>query len=215
MKKALVRSGTPQLVAASTRRLLRLLPAVLLNVVPVTTFAATQSVEIGKFTSAGTITLQLQKFHEQFADGTRIAEITVTEYDGNRVVKRKEYSASGDCRAEIAPIMNSSGQIIPSTFVASAGTRVFLPTLIPVTRLTCSDDGCSDLAGVDALDGHETLSAKCDQTELSDNRCQCHVKTTESAETGLYDYEGDDLCSSWLEDILSPVSDWIRLRYIQ
>ena len=109
-----------------------------------TTLAATQSVEIGRFTSAGTISLQLPKFQEQFADGTRIAEITVTEYNGNRVVKRKGYSASGDCRTEITPIMNSSGQIIPSTFVAPAGTRVFFLTPIEVDLLRCSDDGCSD-----------------------------------------------------------------------
>lgn len=83
------RSGTLKLLATSSRRLLWLLPAVWLNLVPVTTFAATQSVEIGRFTSAGTISLQLPKFHEQFADGTRIAEITVTEYDGNRVVSAK------------------------------------------------------------------------------------------------------------------------------
>jgi len=89
MKMKPKRSGTLKLLATSSRRLLWLLPAVWLNLVPVTTFAATQSVEIGRFTSAGTISLQLPKFHEQFADGTRIAEITVTEYDGNRVVSAK------------------------------------------------------------------------------------------------------------------------------
>ena len=68
MKKVIVRSGTLELLAASTRCFLWLLAAVSLNLVPFTTFAATQPVEIGKFTSAGTITLQLPKFHEQFAD---------------------------------------------------------------------------------------------------------------------------------------------------
>ena len=53
--------------------------AAMLNPAAVPTSAATQRVEIGRFTSAGTIALQLPKFHEQFADGTRISEITVAE----------------------------------------------------------------------------------------------------------------------------------------
>lgn len=57
MKKVIVRSGTLELLAASTRCFLWLLAAVSLNLVPFTTFAATKPVEIGKFTSAGTITL--------------------------------------------------------------------------------------------------------------------------------------------------------------
>jgi hypothetical protein len=213
MKKKPKRSGTPKLLAASSRRLLWLLPAVWLNLVPVTTLAATQSVEIGRFTSAGTISLQLPKFQEQFADGTRIAEITVTEYDGNRVVRRKGYSASGDCRVEITPIMNSSGQTISSIFVAPAGTRVFFVKAIPVTLFSCSDDGrCSELVGVGVPDGPQTLSAKCDQTELSDNRCQCHITTTDSTETQV---GADDFCHSGLENLWSHLSDWIRLRYIK
>ena len=202
------RSGTHKLLTASTRRLLWLLPAVWLNLVPVTTLAATQSVEIGRFTSAGTISLQLPKFHEQFADGTRIAEITVTEYNGNRVVKRKGYSASGDCRVEIAPIMNSSGQTIPSTFVAPAGTRVFLLTPIEVDLLRCSDDGCIDKVAL--LPPAGAYRGQCDQTELSGNRCRCHI----IGENALFGNEGD-WCNSYLEHIWSTLSDWIRLRYIK
>ena len=134
-------------LAANLPRLHWLLLAVLLNLVAMPVFAATQLVEIGRYTSTGTIALQLPKFQEQFADGIRISEIKVAEHNGNLVVKRKGYSASGDCRTEIAPIMNSSGQIIPSTSVTSVGTRVFFTRAIKADLLRCSDDGCQDLEG--------------------------------------------------------------------
>jgi hypothetical protein len=145
------------LLAANLPRLHWLLLAVLINSAAMSVFAATQLVEIGRYTSTGTIALQLPKFQEQFADGTRISEIKVAEYNGNLVVKRKGYSASGDCRTEIAPIMDSSGKIIPSTSVTTVGTRIFFTKAIKVDLLRCSDDGCHELEGVDGLNGVETL----------------------------------------------------------
>ena len=176
--------------------------------------AANQPVEVGRFMSAGTIVLQLPKFHEQFADGTRISEIIVAEDDGYRVVRRKGYSASGQCRMESARLVTANGQPILSTAVAPLGTPVFLPGLISVTLIGCSDNGCRRLTGVDGLGGHETLRAWCDQTELSDNRCRCHVVTTESVDTQLAN-DSLGLCASLLDRVLSyPVTEWIRFRYI-
>ena len=186
----------------------------MLNPAAVPTSAATQRVEIGRFTSAGTVTLQLPKFHEQFADGTRISEITVAEYNGQRVVRRKGYSASGNCRVESTPIMTSNGQAIPSQVAAPAGTPVYLPVLIRVAVTGCSDSGCRDLAGVDALGGHETIRAWCDQTELSDNLCRCHVDTTESVDTKLFE-SSLVTCRSSLGPLTSAqVSEWVRFQYI-
>lgn len=188
--------------------------AVVINLAAVPAFAAAQLVEVGHFTSAGTITLQLLKFHEQFADGTRIAEITVAEHNGQRVVNRKGYSASGDCRIESAPLLTSNGQLIPRHLVAPAGTRVYLPELIKAWLIGCADDGCRALEGVDFL-GHETISARCDQTTLSENRCGCHVVTTETVGTVLFG-NGTELCKGSLDRLISAqVSEWIRFRYIE
>ena len=191
-----------------------ILLAALLALGAVPALAANQRVEVGQFTSSGTIALQLPKFHEQFADGTKIAEITVADFNGYRVVSRKGYAASGACRIETAPIMTGDGQPIPSHFVAAAGTRVFLPTLISVTLSGCVDNRCGDLAGVDGLGGHETLRAWCDRTELSDNVCRCHVVTTEAVGIQLAD-NALGLCTSWLDRLTSAqVSEWIRFRYV-
>jgi hypothetical protein len=176
--------------------------------------AANQLVEVGRFTSAGTIALQLPKFHEQLADGTRISEITVVDDDGYRVVRRKGYTASGQCRMESARVVTANGQAILSTVVAPVGTPVFLPPLIRVIAAGCNDNGCRKLEGVDGLGGHETLRAWCDRTELSDSRCSCHVVTTESVDTQLAS-DSLGLCASLLDRVLSyQVSEWIRFRYI-
>jgi len=191
-----------------------ILSAALLALGAAPAVAANQKVEVGQFTSSGTIALQLPKFHEQFADGTKIAEITVADFNGYRVVSRKGYAASGACRIETAPITTGDGQPIPSHFVAAAGTRVFLPTLISVTLSGCVDNRCGDLAGVDGLGGHETLRAWCDRTELSDNICRCHVVTTEAVGIQLAD-NALGLCTSWLDRLTSAqVSEWIRFRYV-
>ena len=191
-----------------------ILSAALLALGAAPAVAANQKVEVGQFTSSGTIALQLPKFHEQFADGTKIAEITVADFNGYRVVSRKGYAASGACRIETAPITTGDGQPIPSHFVAAAGTRVFLPTLISVTLSGCVDNRCGDLAGVDGLGGHETLRAWCDRTELSDNACRCHVVTTEAVGIQLAD-NALGLCTSWLDRLTSAqVSEWIRFRYV-
>ncbi len=188
--------------------------AAMLDPAAVPASAATQRVEIGRFTSAGTVALQLAKFHEQFADGTRISEITVAEYNGQRVIKRKGYSASGNCRVESTPIMTSNGQAIPGQVVPPAGTPVYLPVLIRVVVTGCSDSGCHDLVGVDALGGHETIRAWCDQTELSDYLCRCHVDTTESLDTKLSESPLGQ-CRSSLGPLTSAqVSEWVRFRYI-
>src|SRR4030095_12727781 len=118
---AFIPSGTPT-TSYPHRGFLWLLGAVVLGMAASSTFAATQRAEIGKFTAAGTITLQLAKFQEQFTDGTKITEVTVTDYNGTRVVKRKGYAASGDCRVEMAPIADSAGQILQSASIAPAGT---------------------------------------------------------------------------------------------
>jgi hypothetical protein len=176
--------------------------------------AASQLVEVGRFTSAGTIALQLPKFHEQLADGTRISEITVTDHDGYRVVRRKGYTASGHCRTESARLVTANGQAILSTAVAPLATPVFLTPVISVILSGCSDSGCRRLAGVDGLDGHETLRAWCDQTALSDNGCGCHVVTTESVETQLAN-DSLGLCKSLVDRFIPyQVSEWIRFRYI-
>ena len=196
-----------------------LLPAIvlaaLLDFGATHTLAANQSVEIGRFTSSGTIALQLEKFHEQFGDGTRISEITVGDYNGYRVVRRKGNSASGECRVEMAPLMTGNGEAILSGSAVAAGTRVFLPGLLKVTLTGCSNNLCSSLAGVDGLGGHETLRAWCDQTVLSENRCRCHVVTTESPDIELAEDRGN-LCTSWLDRLISAhVSEWVRFRYIE
>jgi len=209
--KAFVPSGTPK-TSGTHRGCLWLLVAVLLSVAASPIFAATQHAEIGKFTASGTITLQLAKFQEQFADGTKIAEITVTDYNGNRVVKRKGYSASGDCRVEMAPIANSAGQVIQNASVAPAGTRVYLFSVHPVAVLSCQDDGCHALKNVVLLGDPPLQSAKCDVTALSDNLCWCHLN--DGTGDHLVNNFGD-FCNSFLETILSPLSDWIRLQNIQ
>ena len=181
----------------------------MLSMAASSTFAATQRAEIGKFTASGTITLQLAKFQEQFTDGTKITEVTVTNYNGTRVVKRKGYAASGDCRVEMAPIADSAGQIIQSASIAPAGTRVYLFSVYPVSLLECEDDGCHALKNV----GTPPLqSAKCDVTELSDNRCWCHLNDG----TGVHlVHNFGDFCNSFLETLLSPLGNWIRFQYIQ
>ena len=201
-----------------TLRRIVLFPAIvlaaLLDLGATHTLAANQSVEIGRVTSSGTIALQLEKFHEQFGDGTRIAEITVGDYNGYRVVRRKGNSASGECRVERAPLMTGNGEAILS---GSPWQPVggFLPGLIKVTLTGCSNNLCSSLAGADGLGGHETLRAWCDQTVLSENRCRCHVVTTESPGHRAREDPGN-LCTSWLDRLISAhVSEWVRFRYIE
>ena len=207
-----------QIAARPTVRRIVLLHAILsaallaLGAVPAR--AATQRVEVGQFTSSGTIALQLPKFHEQLADGTRIAEITVADLNGYRVIRRKGYAASGECRIESAPITTADGQPISSQFAAAAGTRVFLPALFRVALTGCVDNRCGDLVGVDGLGGHETLRAWCDRTELSEDLCKCHVVTTESVDIKIANYPLD-LCTSGLDRVTSvQVSEWVRFRYV-
>jgi hypothetical protein len=179
MQKVLARFAPQRLFAPPSDYVLRLLLVVLVNFTAAPTFATAQQVEIGKFALDGTVDLELRKFHQKFADGTRIAEITVTDHNGNRVVKRKGYSARSNCRIEIAPILSSTGDIIPSTSVASAGTPVFFGTLTPVTVFYCSDDHrrCALLKKL----GNQ--AAYCDQTDASGNKCKCHVVPAEGGIT--------------------------------
>jgi hypothetical protein len=110
--------------------------------------------------------------------------------------------------------MTSNGQAIPSQVAAPAGTPVYLPVLVRVATTGCSDSGCRDLAGMDALGGHETIRAWCDQTELSDNLCRCHVDTTESVDTKLFE-SSLVTCRSSLGPLTSAqVSEWVRFQYI-
>ncbi len=115
-----------------------LLLAAMLNPAAVSPRAATQRVEIGQFTSAGRIALQLEKFHEQFADGTRIAEITLADDNGYSVVRRKGYSASGELPRREPPVHDwVTAKPCRANFVAPAGTPVFVPTLLRVMRTAC------------------------------------------------------------------------------
>jgi hypothetical protein len=178
------------------------------------TFAATQRAEIGRFTASGTIALQWAKFQKQLADGTKIAEISVTDYQGTPVVKRKWYGASGDCRVEMAPMANSAGQILPSGFVAPAGTPVYLFSVHPVSLLACEDEEgwCHALKNVHPLGAPPAISAKCDVTEASENRCWCHVNVGLGPEPIN---DGLDYCTSFLDTVWDDLIAWIKSDYLQ
>jgi hypothetical protein len=213
MQKVLARFAPQRPFAPPSKYILSVLLAALLNFAA-PTFATAQLVEIGKFSSEGTVHLQLPKFHQNFADGTRIIEITVTEYNGNRVVKRKGDAASNGCRIEVAPILKSTGGVIPSAFVAPAGTPVFFGgTFVPVTAFYCRDDHrrCALLKNAVPVGYPPNQSAHCDQTDASDNKCKCHVVPA----AGGITIPSVDFCNSYWEQVSSPTIEWVRSHYFQ
>jgi len=169
--------------------------------------AADQRAQIGKFTTKQTIELDLAKFQNKFSDGQPITDIRVADYEGYMVVRRKGYSQDGlSCLVESAQILNAAGQPIPSGFTAPPGTNVFIDNLVPVKREPCTGDGrCHMLKNVPP----GARSARCDKSDLSDNKCTCHL-VNNYGETIII----DNYCYSWLEEVMSPLSDWIRLQYI-
>ena len=168
--------------------------------------AASRRAEIGKFAGGDTIKLHMDRFQDEFGSGERIVDLRVDEDKGYVVVRRKGYTEDENCRVETARILNASGQPIPAGYVAAPGTPVFLANPVAVTRTACEGDGrCHALKNVPP--GLQT--ARCDITEVSDNKCACHIDDG----TGLRTIDLD-FCYSWFQQVSTVLVDWVRLQYI-
>lgn len=170
--------------------------------------AADQRAEIGRFDSQGRLIIATERFHDKFPDGLRVAELKVEISNGFYFLARKGYDADGSCRKQAVQVLTSAGQplVVGST---SAGQSAWMFEATPISLVGCQDDGCHALKYVVPIGSPPLQAARCDTTELSDNRCKCHLNDGSG-----WRVTNGDFCNSFIETLTSPLTHWLHLRYI-
>ena len=167
--------------------------------------AESRFAEVGVYNGKGEIKLYVERFRDRFADGTPVTELDIRVVKGVIHAFRKGYGDDDACRTEHIELADESGQPLLASAPMPAGFPVFAFELSPTLRADCVDDNCHALINVPP----GLLSARCDRTELSENQCRCHINdgTGERLTNG-------DFCDSWFEQVLNPLSYWVRLEHI-
>lgn len=165
--------------------------------------------EVGVYGSDGSIKLHVDRFQTHFADGSAVAEVDLRISNGLVHVFRKGYDQSDACRSQMILLTDEEGlAVMPGS--QPSGTRVLLEVTAETISNYCNDDGCHALKNV-VLPGEPPLvRAACDQTDLSGNRCRCHIDDG----AGERLTQGD-FCNSRFEISRFPLVYWIKLPWIQ
>lgn len=131
---------------------------------------------VGYYDASGEIQLVGEEFKTHFSNGQPVGEIAIRVIDGFVYVARKGYSVDGECFTEVAPLVDRYGAHITPGSDPAFCSSVYISGFFPVRLLSCKDDGCHGLKGVGPIGGPPLVrKAFCDMTEISDNKCRCHI----------------------------------------
>lgn len=174
---------------------------------PLTASALDQRAEVGQFNASGSLTIDVTRLQSKFPDGMPVAELKVEISNGFYYLTRKGL-ANDSCRKEAVQLLTSTGLplVAGSTL---AGQRAWLFEATPINLVGCHDDGCHALKNVVPIGSPPMQAARCDVTDLSDNKCKCH----------LHDGSGwrvtnGDFCNSWMETLSGPLVHWVKFNFI-
>jgi hypothetical protein len=108
--------------------------AVVMTGLPLGAYAGAKAV-IGQMAADGAVTLYSERFHDELADGTRVAEIAIRSVDGYLRLMRRSYPG-GECRLESTPIVDTVGDPVQ----AGAGSdpkTLFVVNAQPISLVRC------------------------------------------------------------------------------
>lgn len=165
--------------------------------------------QVARVTDDGGIELLTNRLVDKFPDGTRVAEVYIDDSNGFLRLVRKGFKFNGDCLREVTTLYDAN-QIAVTVGSTVAGQSLFAVHATPVSFLGCNDDGCRRLKNVVLPGDPPLVSARCDSSELSGNRCKCHLNDG----SGTVVTNGD-FCNSWLEVSLLDISHWLWPQFIQ
>lgn len=190
------------------RMYVSLLGALALALCSLSAFAE-QIAEVGVYNDDGRIKLHADRFQTHFPDGTPVSELGVRISNGFVHLFRKGYDADQACRAELIELKDKNGFPLMQAAPQPVGTRVFIWSSSLINIAACLDDGCHALKYVVPLGDPPLLRAACDRTDLSENKCRCHINDG-SGERLV----NGDFCDSYLDEILRPVTYWVTLANV-
>ncbi|HET9054153.1 MAG TPA: hypothetical protein VFM90_08275, partial [Cyclobacteriaceae bacterium] len=131
---------------------------------------------VGYYDASGEIQLVEEEFKTHFPNGQTVDEITIRIIDGFVYVARKGYAVDGECFTEVAPLVDRYGAHLTTGSDPAFCSSVYISEFFPVRLVSCKDDGCHALKGVGPIGGPPLVrKAFCDMTEISDNKCRCHI----------------------------------------
>ncbi len=173
-------------------------------------FAGGQVAEVGVYQTDGRIKLHIQRFQTQFPDGAPISELKLKISNGFVHLFRKGYSAEDACRTELIEVVDAEGFPVKPGAFHPPGTPVFIQSLSSTILRLCEDTGCHALKNVVPIGEPPLQRASCDRTELSENKCACHVN-----EGGGDRIVSGNFCYDRLSQIIKPPVHWVKLMYIE
>ena len=171
--------------------------------------AAELRAQVARVADDGGIVLLTNRLVDKFPDGTPVAEAFVDDSNGFLRLVRKGFKFNGDCLREVTTLYDAN-RIPVSVGNTVAGQPVFTVNATPVSLIGCLDDGCRALKNVVFPGEPPLVSARCETSELSGNKCKCHLNDG----SGTVVTNGD-FCNSWLEERLLSVSQWVLPQFIQ
>lgn len=171
--------------------------------------AADLRAQVARVDSDGGIELMTNRLVDRFADGTPVAEALVDISNGFLRLVRKGYKFNGDCLREVTTLYDAN-HIAVSVGNTVPGQKLFVWEASTVNLLACLDDGCRALKNVVFPGEPPLVSARCDRTDLSDNKCKCHLNDG----SGTVVTNGD-FCNSWLEERILSLPQWVLPLFIQ
>jgi len=138
--------------------------------------------EVGKYNGRGEISLNYEVLLREFPDDRPVKALKVVNNNGHLMVSRKGYGDDGTCFTEAVQLVDRCGTPLVLGSDPLMGKRVFLSSEIAVLVRACADDGCHALINVGLPGEQMPISATCDISEISDNKCACHVNRGQGIE---------------------------------
>lgn len=171
--------------------------------------AAGQMAQIGMYDADGHIKLDKERFQTSFSRGIQVSEVRLDISIGLVHLVRQGYDEENACRTERIEVLYRDGSPVVAGMAAVAGEPVFIFSTSVINIFACLDDKCNALKGVVIPGEPPLLSAACDRSELSGNKCSCHINDG----TGERVTEGD-FCNSAIDNMLRPTVYWVKLAYV-
>jgi hypothetical protein len=171
--------------------------------------AADLRAPVARVANNGNVEVLTNRLVDKFPDGTPVAEAFVDISNGYLRLVRKGFKFNGDCLREVTTLydVNRIPVLVGST---AAGQSLWVLHESTVNLLACLDDGCRALKNVVFPGEPPLVSARCDRTDLSGNKCKCHLNDG----TGTVVTNGD-FCNSWLEERILSIQEWVLPQFIQ
>lgn len=172
--------------------------------------AGEQFAEVGAYNDAGQVKLFVDRFQTQFPNGIQVSELGLRISNGFVHVLRKGYDAEQACRTELIELTDKDGRAVAQGVRKAAGTPVFIRSISVTNIAACLDDGCHALRNVVLEGDPPLLKAACERSELSGNKCRCHINDG----SGERLINGGDFCKTFLDEVLYSVIHWVNLENV-